>query len=56
LVGSRIAFEVFRRRDSTIHVAVGTELAVGVAAGVDFAQRVDVDVGVDLRGVDAFVA
>jgi hypothetical protein len=27
-----------------------------VAAGVDFSQGVDVDVGVDLRGVDAFVA
>ena len=38
-----------------MHVAVGAELAVGVAAGVDFAQRFDVDVGVDLRGVDAFV-
>jgi hypothetical protein len=39
-----------------VHVAAWAELAVGVAAGVDFAQGVDVDVGVDLGGVDAFVA
>jgi hypothetical protein len=42
-VGSEIAFEVFRRCEFTVHVAVGAELAVGVAAGVDFAQAQDVD-------------
>jgi hypothetical protein len=39
-----------------MHVAFGTEFAVGVAAGVDFAQGFDVDVGVDLGGFHALVA
>ena len=33
----------FRRCEFAVHVAVGAELAVGVAAGVDFAQAQDVD-------------
>jgi hypothetical protein len=32
------------------------QLAVRVAAGVDFAQGIDVDVGVDSRRFHAFVA
>jgi hypothetical protein len=34
---------IFRWREFIVHVAVGAELAVGVAAGVDFAQAQDVD-------------
>jgi hypothetical protein len=34
-----------------VHVALGAELAVQVAAGDDLAQDVDVDVGVNLRQV-----
>ena len=39
---------VFRRREFAVHVADGTEAAVGVAAGVDLAEFLDVDVGVNL--------
>jgi hypothetical protein len=55
-VGSEIVVAGFRRCEFAVHVAVRAELAVGVAAGVDFTQSVDVDVGVNLGGVDAFVA
>jgi hypothetical protein len=60
LVGSEIAIGlrvlIFLWREFAVHVAIGAELAVGVAAGVDFAQGVDVDVCVDLGGVDPLVA
>jgi len=39
-----------------VHVAVGTEFAVGVTTGVSFPQGLDVDMGVDLSGFHAFVA
>ena len=39
-----------------VEVVRFVETAVGVAAAVDFAQGVDVDVGVDLGGIDALVA
>jgi hypothetical protein len=53
-VGRRVL--IFRWREFAIHVAARADLAVGVAAGVDFAQGIDVDVGVDLGGVDPLVA
>ena len=39
-----------------MHVAVGTEFAVGVTAGVDFAQGFDVDVSIDLGRFHALVS
>ena len=54
-MGSEIGVDIFRRRDSAVHVAVGAEMTVRVAAGVDFAQGFNVDVGVDLGGLDALV-
>jgi hypothetical protein len=46
-VGSEIAIGlrvlILRRCEFAVHVAVGAELAVGVAAGVDCAQAQDVD-------------
>jgi hypothetical protein len=47
---------VFRRREFAVHVAVGAEGAVGVAAGVDFAEFLDVDMGIDLGGLMAAAA
>jgi hypothetical protein len=42
--------------ERAVHVAVRAEAAVGVAAGVDFGERGDVDVGVNLGGFKLFVA
>jgi hypothetical protein len=47
---------VFRRREFSVHVAVGTKTAVGMAAGVDFAEFLDVDMGIDLGGLMAATA
>ena len=47
---------VFRCREFAVHVAVGAEAAVGMTTGVDLAEFLNVDVGVDLRGFHAGVA
>ena len=51
LRGSKIGVDVFQRRETAVYVAVRAELTVRVAAGVDFAQCLDVDVGVNLCGL-----
>jgi hypothetical protein len=47
---------VLRRRDHGSRFAVRFIAPVRMGAGVDFAEGVDVDVGVDLGGFEAGVA
>jgi hypothetical protein len=52
-ISTSIAVAGFRRCEIAVHVALGAELAMVAAAGVDSAQGVGVDVGVNLRQLAA---